>query len=389
MSPPGRPKGEFRSAQHEGTPVRQRRDLLTPLWRHTRTAPQFSVRDWERVIGQARRTRLLARLAQHCIDLDLVAQLPAGAWRHLASELVLVQRQRAAVHWELDCITRALAALDTPVVLLKGAAYLMADLPASRGRVFNDIDILVDRRQIDAVESALMAAGWIAQERDAYNQRYYRTWMHELPPLRHVTRHSVIDVHHTITPPTSRFAVDGGLLLQHVRPLRPGSPLAVLQPLDMVLHSAAHLFGEGEFDHGLRDLLDMDDLLLHFQATEPDFWPRLLQRAAVLGLQVPLYHALMQVQRLFGTTPPPAVAAAVQALQPNAVARLAMGWALGQALQPMHPSCDTASTAVARFALYVRSHWIRMPAHLVLRHLLRKAWMQAFPPKDANPTLSV
>jgi ring-1,2-phenylacetyl-CoA epoxidase subunit PaaB len=29
MSPPGRPKGEFRSAQHEGTPVSQRE---WPLW---------------------------------------------------------------------------------------------------------------------------------------------------------------------------------------------------------------------------------------------------------------------------------------------------------------------------------------------------------------------
>jgi len=364
-------------------------DLLSPLWHHPRRAPDFTVREWELVIGQARRARLLARLARHCSEMGLQARLPTGAWRHLDSELTLAQRQRAAVHWEVDCIARALAQVDTPVVLLKGAAYLMAGLPPARGRVFNDIDILVDKSQIGAVEAALMAAGWIAQERDAYNERYYRTWMHELPPLTHVVRHSVIDVHHTITPPTSRFAVNGALLLQRVRALPRGSRLAVLDPLDMVLHSAAHLFGEGEFDHGLRDLLDMDDLLLHFQISEPEFWPRLLQRAALLGLQVPLYHALAQVQRLFGTAPPPALAAAVQALQPNAVSRLAMGWALGQALQPMHPSCDTASTALARFGLYVRSHWIRMPAHLVVRHLLRKAWMRAFPPKDPDPTLTV
>lgn len=183
--------------------------------------------------------------------------------------------------------------------------------------------------------------------------------------------------------------MDGALLLPQVRPLQPGGRLAVLDPLDMVLHSAAHLFGEGEFDHGLRDLLDMDDLLLHFQASEPDFWLRLLARADALGLQVPLYHALVQVQRLFGTTPPPALAARVRALQPSAAARLLMGWALGQALQPMHPSCDTVASAAARFALYVRAHWIRMPAHLVLRHLLRKAWMRAFPNKDPDPTLTV
>jgi hypothetical protein len=364
-------------------------DLLTPLWRHPRQWPQLSVREWELVLSQARCTRLLSRLAQRGAAPGLQASLPPGAWRHLASELTLVARQRAAVQWEVDCIRRALAHLDTSVVLLKGAAYLMADLPPGQGRVFNDIDILVDKRQIDAVESALMAAGWIAHERDAYNQRYYREWMHELPPLQHVARGSVIDVHHTITPPTSRFAVDGRLLLQQLRPMQPGSRLSVLCPLDMVLHSAAHLFGEGEFDHGLRDLLDMDDLLLHFQHTEADFWPALLARAQVLGLQVPLYHALVQVQRLFGTAPPPEAAVALQSLQPNALARRAMGWALGRALQPMHPACASAASDFARFALYVRSHWLRMPAHLVLRHLLRKAWMHRFPPKDKPPTLTV
>ena len=364
-------------------------DLLTPLWRHPRQLPALPVRAWEQVIGQARCAHLLSRLAQQGAEQGLAAQLPPGAWRHMASELAVVARQRTSTQWEVDCITRALAHLDTPVVLLKGTAYLMADLPPARGRVFNDIDIMVDRRQIDAVESALMAAGWIAHEQDAYNQRYYRQWMHEIPPLQHVVRASVIDVHHTITPPTSRFAVDGALLLAQCRPLRPGSRLAVLAPPDMVLHSAAHLFGEGEFDHGLRDLLDLDDLLLHFQATEPDFWPCLLARARELGLQVPLYHALVQVQRLFGTMPPPPVAAALRSLQPNALARWAMGWALGRALQPIHPACASPATSLARLALYVRSHWIRMPAHLVIRHLARKAWMRWFPPKDPDPTLSV
>ena len=367
-------------------------DLLSPLWRHPRQAPTFSVRDWELVLSQARRSRLLARLAQQVLDLGIQAQLPSGAWRHLASELMLVQRQRAAVQREVDCIGRALAHLDTPVVLLKGAAYLLADLPPARGRVFNDIDILVDRRHIGAVETALLASGWISHEQDAYNQRYYRKWMHELPPLTHATRHTVIDVHHTITPPTSRFAVDGARLLPRVQPLPPGlvaGRVAVLDLPDMVLHSAAHLFGEGEFDHGLRDLLDMDDLLLHGEASLPGFWALLMDRADALGLQVPLYHALAQVRRLFGTAPPPDLAARARALQPNAAARLSMGWALEQALRPMHPSCDTPASAVARFALYVRSHWIRMPAHLVLVHLVRKAWMRAFPPKDPNPTLTV
>ena len=370
-------------------------DLLTPLWMHPRRVPALSVRQWEHLLGQARQSRTLARLAQHCIDLDAGPAVPPGTWRHLEGGLRWVERQAHEVLWEIDCIARALAAVDTPVVLLKGAAYVAAGLPAARGRLFNDIDILVDRRHLHAVEVALMGGGWLSAERDAYNQRYYREWRHELPPLEHVTRHTFIDVHHTITAPTSAFAVDGQALLARIRPLVGvdgqavnSGQLFVLDPLDMVLHSAAHLFQEGEFDHGLRDLLDLDDLLRHFASADPQFWPALLSRADALRLQVPLHHALHHVQRLFGTAAPAALQDRVRALQPNALSRAAMGWLLGRALRPMHPSCEQPFTGLARTLLYLRAHWLRMPLHLLLPHLARKAWMRVFPAPDPNPTIT-
>ena len=168
------------------------------------------------------------------------------------------RRARRAL-WEADCIRRALAGIDTPIVLLKGAAYLVAGLPPARGRIFSDVDILVEHSKLKVVESALFAAGWISEERDAYNDRYYREWMHELPPMRHVQRGTSIDVHHTITPPTSRFKVEGGQLLSRIQAI-PGHPgLYTLSPVDMVLHSMTHLFFNEEFSadslHRRRPLL--------------------------------------------------------------------------------------------------------------------------------------
>ena len=359
-------------------------DLLTSWWKHPRDVPSLSIREWETLLAQARQSRLIGRLAQHCTDTGAGPLVPEAAWRHLASAAQVVSRQRDEVQWEVDCIVRALEAAGSSIVLLKGAAYLMAGLPPARGRVFNDIDILVDKRRLSHVEGALVAAGWVSQERDAYNQRYYREWAHELPPMSHVVRGSQIDVHHTITQPLSRFAVEGQALLAHAVPLAPGSRLSLLSPVDMVLHSAVHLFQEGEFDHGLRDLLDMDDLVLHFSATDPGFWDALFARAKALRLTVPLYHALVQLDRLFGTRPPAALAGAVKALQPNPVSRAVMAGLLGLALRPMHPSCDRPLTGLARLLLYVRSHWLRMPPHRVVQHLTRKAWMRRFPPQDAK-----
>lgn len=359
------------------------RDLLTGVWQNPQSLMGMSVKQWELLLCQARQARLIGRLAQHCIDVQAVASIPAGAWRHLDGALNWVHRQHHEVQWEVDCIQRALTDVATPVVLIKGAAYVLAGLPPGRARLFSDIDILIRRDAVDRAESALFGAGWISEERDAYNDRYYRQWMHEIPPMKHVQRQTVIDVHHTITPPTSRFKVDGAKLLERIVEVDAARRLFVLAPTDMVLHSAVHLFQEGEFGHGLRDLLDLKDLLQHFEK-QVDFWPKLLDRADALGLQIPLFHALFHIERLFGVSAPRALADRVSKLSPPAPARIAMAWLLGLALRPDHPSCDTRWTGLARWLLYVRSHALRMPLYLVVPHLVRKAWMQLVPEKKLD-----
>lgn len=357
-------------------------DLLSAVWAQPDQRPELTLLEWEALLGQARQARLLGRLAQHHEDRHWLPQVPERPRQYLEGALRLVERQHHEVQWEVDCIRRALKPVQTRVVMLKGAAYFMAGLPPRNGRLFSDIDIMVERERLPEVEGALFRAGWISAERDAYNARYYREWMHEIPPMNHVQRGTVIDVHHTITPPTSRFKVDGSKLLEHIEAVDDRGDLFVLAPADMVLNSAVHLFQEGEFGHGLRDLLDLKDLLEHF-ARQADFWPRLLDRADDLGLQIPLFHALCHIRRLFGVAAPAEWAARVEHLAPPAPARVAMAWSLGLALRPDHPSCDTRWTGLARWLLYVRSHALRMPPHRVVLHLVRKAWMRRFP-KEAR-----
>lgn len=50
--------------------------------------------------------------------------------------------------------------MRTPVILLKGASYVLLGLPSADGRVFTDIDILVAHTHIAAAEAALMLGGW-------------------------------------------------------------------------------------------------------------------------------------------------------------------------------------------------------------------------------------
>jgi hypothetical protein len=354
--------------------------LLMAVWAQPDWRPKLSVREWEDLFGQSRQSGLLARLAYLHVDKGFLPDVPDGPRPHLEGALCLADRQQHEVRWEVDCIRRALRGVDTPIVLLKGAAYLMANRSTARGRLFSDIDILVPHDRIEAAENALFIAGWISDERDAYNVRYYREWMHEIPPLRHIHRQSYIDLHHTITPPTSRFKVDGQKLLRNIQPLAGYPGVFVLAPVDMVLHSAVHLFQEGEFGHGLRDLLDLHDLFKDFQG-QPGFWDALLDRADELGLQIPLFHAVFHLHRLFNFSPPPQCVDRLDKMGPNPLSRTLMAWMLGLALQPDHPSCDTRWTGLARWLLYVRSHALRMPMRLLVPHLVRKSWMQRFPKK--------
>ena len=113
-----------------------------------------------------------------------------------------------------------------------------------------------------------MLHGWATSKTTAYDQRYYRRWMHELPPLRHISRQTMLDVHHAILPITARLKPDSAKLLAASRPIAGEPRLRVLAPVDMVLHSATHLFCNEDVGNGLRDLVDLDSLLREFAQRE-------------------------------------------------------------------------------------------------------------------------
>lgn len=349
--------------------------LLKPQY-----ALSLSPADWDLLIRQARRANLLSRLAAALTS--VLDQVPQAPRYHLEAAQLIARRQGQTTRWEVQCLRTALAPLGVEPILLKGAAYLMADLPASRGRLFGDVDILVPKARIETVEAALVGQGWaFNDELSDYDRRYYREWMHEIPPLVHEERGSTLDLHHTILPPTARVRINTAALFEDAQ-LLPGVPgVRTLAPATMFLHSAAHLFHEGELENGLRDLFDLDALLRDFSQA-PGFWQALTQRARVLGLGQPLFYALRYTERLLQTPIPAAVMAEVQTTSPGAVTLALMDFCYLRGLMPNHASCDERWTPAARLLIYVRAHWLRMPLHLLAAHLARKVWMRLFTASD-------
>lgn len=352
--------------------------LIVSALTDRRVLSGLSMADWDLLVRQGRRANLLARLAYQLIQTGSIESIPEQPRLHLISALRMVQRQNTAMRWEVQCILDALRKIDVDIILLKGAAYVIAELPAAHGRAFSDIDILVPKHRMAEVESQLMLNGWQGTHHDDYDQRYYRQWMHEIPPLRHIKRGTIIDVHHTILPESARVKVNTPLLFENMERLPGYKRLFRLCSEDMLLHSATHLFHEGSLENGLRDLFDLDSLFKHFSSD--DFWNRLVPRAVELGLTRPLYYAIRYCAAVIGTPIPTEAISAVQIGKPPAVVSRFMDECYLRALRPVHGSCTTAGSGLARSVLYVRSHWMRMPLPLLVCHLSRKAFRNTVQP---------
>ncbi len=374
-----------------------KRPLLLEVLAGEREPGALDESQWELLIRQARPSLLLSRLA----ELPGMEQAPATARRHLDSARILGRAHHQSLAWELERLAEALAGTGYPVVLLKGAAYAALELPVARGRLFGDIDLMVPRTALADAERRLHRHGWLPVHMDAYDRRYFRQWMHEVPALKHVRRRSTIDLHHTILPPTSRFHCHTQALFDTALPLE-DTPFSTLCAEDLVLHSAAHLYTEGELEHGLRDLVDLDGLLRHFagadrrpsavgcrqsahnpgptangQQPAASFHTSLVARANATGLGRPLAHALRHCRDLLATPLPAGLEETIED-RPGSPAALLLDACYRRALLPYHPSCRSTARSLAEFLLYLRGHWLRMPMHLLLPHLAHKAWKRRF-----------
>jgi len=354
--------------------------LIVSVLIDPKTSLDLNLQQWDLLIRQARRSGVLARFGFMLERNGLLADVPSVALKHIQSTQTYAYQMAMSLKWEIHCIQKVFDTLEMPLVLLKGTAYTVANNVAAAGRFFSDVDILVPEDRIEDVERALIHWGWKATYLDAYDQRFYREWMHEIPPMEHMQRHTTIDVHHNILPRTGRFCPNPKLLLANAVKVSDENAW-VLSSEDRVIHSATHLFHEGEFDHGFRDLSDLDLLLKEFNSLD-NFWENLLKRAEELNQQIPLYYALRYTTLILKTPIPREVLDDCKLWYPNGIQREIMDWLFCRALMPNHPSCDDYWTGFARWVLYIRSHWIKMPVRILVPHLCRKGWLRLTEQED-------
>lgn len=325
--------------------------LLVRALRDPASVEVLDAAGWNGLLAAAKAERLIAALAWRIQGM----QLPHAVKLILQDARIDAEREARQAVWEADRAAHALSAIGVRLVVLKGTAYAAAGLAAGQGRFIGDLDILVPRVAMEAVERALMAAGWEWVKEDAYDDAYYRQWMHELPPMIHSERDRMIDVHHTILPLTARPKPDAAALLADAVAI--GDSLWTLSPEDRVIHAAAHMLADGDLQGGLRNLWDIHCLLHDIDRSTLD------RRAARHGLRAHVRQAQRLADALYGG------GAALTPWDRIVRARLLArdGWGR-----------ETRKLLV--FAFYLRSHWLRMPPLMLARHLWTK-WRKGHRPR--------
>ena len=338
-------------------------------------AKNLSLGEWNLIIQQGRSTHVLGMIYSRLSQREQLADVPAFVQWHLEAASIVSEKYLRDTWSEIKYFLPVFSSLGQRLILLKGAAYVVSGKSCAVGRTFSDIDILLPKESLQSFESDLQWHGWVGTNQSAYDQRYYREWMHEIPPLIHAKRHTVIDIHHTILPLTASLKPVANKLFESAQEVSQG--VWALSDVDMLLHSATHLFMDTEFDHAFRDLLDFDGLIRN--ALEQRFdWQALLQRGQGMDLIPPLYYALRYSRRMFNTPVPEEVLADCESQWQPVLPIRVMDMLFDRVIMPPHHSARRKGTVIARKLLFVRGHYLRMPFGLLVRHLFHKAFISPY-----------
>ena len=349
----------------------------------------FSATQWNLLLRQASKAKMLSRVAYHINNLDLMRFVPQKILNHLHSEHVQVTHLHTQVNQELAELATIFTQLNIKAIYLKGTAYLLANLPLAKGRFFSDIDVLLAQDDIVKVEIALKCQGWISQKTNDHDQAYYRQYMHEIPPMQNILRGTIIDIHHNILPICNNNKLDISLLsngaISLVNQHNHGHQHQILAPAAMFMHSAIHLFHEGELEQGLRGLSDLDMLFSYFDEIESDFSQQLIDLAKNINQQSSLFYAWRYLKNIFHRDLPKIARAFIDdyPLKPKHLAVLDF---IFITLFTAHHSTTRSWRFIAAAQLaYWRGHLLRMPLRLLIPHLLKKSWLQLSELTKRNP----
>ncbi len=253
--------------------------------------------DWVATIRAASGDFAVAALATLLEEAGLLGRAPADVQRFLRYAVSQNTEANRRIREQCVEIGDALSRVGLHCVLLKGAAWLFEEGPATQDRMLRDIDLLVPGPAYEAARTALLALNYKPSSTIMHETGH----VHEVP-LEHPDRLVSVELHVELTTRTRYLSADE--VLAQAQPVAPG--LTVPSPLHRVVHNVVHgQIINGDFVGGalsLRDSLDLGRLIRNIVRTTD--WFDLAGEARRRGYFRPLSGALHKAAYVSGAVLP-------------------------------------------------------------------------------------
>lgn len=322
------------------------------------------------VLTRAEWDALLAELqAEHLRPFVYARLRSTSGWRELPEQVRQALAEGFQTHSlrtylmqaELSAIVDALAAVDVPVMLLKGAAVGRMVYGSPAERPIGDLDLLIPAGRLETARAALGQRGYQASSL-YWLARWQQRYRAELPMVCQAAERQglLVELHWSLV--ELPYYIDRLPMAEIWQASAPaGEPAGARLPdaATALLHCCAHWALHHSQEQRLLWLLDVDRLARHAQLD----WDLAMDRAARWGLQLALRTIVLRAEAQLGSPVPEPVRAAMAHWRPAPV-EVAM-WGLGDE----RPG-RTRRRVAATWAAMTGGQRVRYAAWLVLRTLL-------------------
>lgn len=255
--------------------------------------------DWDEVLALCAHHRVSA-LAYHGLTLlGPAATVPVAVVETLKDRATSNAMRLLQLSAETEALALAMSERRIPMALLKGMHLAAAVYPARGLREMIDVDVLVQKAEVQTALSVLDQRGY--RPIRPFSLDVDMQVAHHATPLRR--GRCSFEVHWALAKPSSNLHLSMADVWARMRPLTVGRAACLcLSDEDLLVHLCHHAVASHDLTIGLRPFTDIAVLLTRRQGTIDWSLVHAISRQPHVARAVALMLAL--TERLFGVNPP-------------------------------------------------------------------------------------
>lgn len=301
---------------------------------------------WEGLLARATAHQLRSLTYRLLLDGPFGKRVPPALLERLRPVYFDSAVRNALLFRQTRDLITALAALEIPVMLLKGVhlARFVYDEPALRNMA--DVDLMVPRARLAEAERCLVGLGFGPLPR--LDLEEFCSWSNHLAKMIKPGAPE-IELHYHIERPTAPFRIDLDGLWERSQPaILEGAAVRLLSPEDLLLHLALHCSFHHEFDRSaLKGLIDVDRVIRRHR--DGIRWGTLVERANQWGASPFVYTTFRVAERILATRVPAVVLGGLRhAAGDEEIVETALSYTLSPTTDLPHPLVRLAETGSLR-----------------------------------------